>query len=669
MATNLLLSYAIFSIVSKRKSINVQEIDRGDAHERIKKKPFPSIATAENKRWIQAPVLIQRVFSWRMCGTDVLCRGSSSDKRKTQPMSTDAPKDLCHFCGEFIGRTAMKCKFCGKFLDDDLAELANQRRQTEQPNEFSVPAGVNAWFQYWFRQVAFSGIILSSLLALNSCSRPAARSTPPATMAAGPSDSEEAEVAPEQVQRFCTACHAFPPPESFPRHAWRDEVMQAYFFYERSNYDNPELRKLVAPPAGKVIKYFENQAPEELPRLPPEPPLGRLPVQFERRDVSNPTHPFPATANVKLVHLYDDKKLDLLVCDMRSGEVAVLKPHEKDPTWKVLAKLANPCHAEVVDLDGDGIKDLIVADLGSFNPTNDKVGKVVWLRGLPDGSFTPITLLDGLGRVADVQAADFNGDGKLDLIVAAFGWRFVGNIIYLENHTTDWSKPKFTPHVLDERHGTIHVPVCDLNKDGKPDFVALISQEHETIVAFINEGNARFRKETIYTAPHPAYGSSGIQLIDMNGDGNLDVLYINGDVLDEPFILKPYHGVQWLENKGKFPFERHPVGPLYGAMAGVAADFRGRGKPDIVAVSYLPDKWFPKRAEAGSASIIYFEQTSSGEFKRRPLELLTCDHATCAAGAWDGDGRVHLVTGNMLLSEKRSPSKALTLWRNLGMRK
>src|SRR5205807_3983394 len=133
------------------------------------------------------------------------------------------------------------------------------------------------------------------------------------------------------------------------------------------------------------------------------------------------------------------------------------------------------------------------------------------------------TLLDGVGRVADVQAADFRGTGKPDLVVAVFGWHTTCEILFLENQTSDWAKPKFVPKMLDPRHGGIHVPVLDLNHVGKPDFIALISQEHETIVAFLNEGNGNFRKETIYTGPHPAYGSSGIQLAAMNGDGHLDV--------------------------------------------------------------------------------------------------------------------------------------------------
>src|SRR5207248_4484511 len=135
-----------------------------------------------------------------------------------------------------------------------------------------------------------------------------------------------------------------------------------------------------------------------------------------------------------------------------------------------------------------------------------------------------------------------------------------------------------------------------------------------------------------------------------------------GDVLGAPYLLKPYHGVQWLENKGTFPFEHHPLTPLYGAMRAVAADFTGDGKPDIVAVSYLPAEEFPQRRAQQLDSVILLEQTAPGQFTRHALETGTCDHVTCAVGAWNGDGKMHLVTGNLTLTSANRITDAVVLW-------
>jgi hypothetical protein len=338
----------------------------------------------------------------------------------------------------------------------------------------------------------------------------------------------------------------------------------------------------------------------------------------------------------------------------------VLASHSANP-----AAPAHPAHAEVVDLDGDGIPDVLVADLGSFPPTDRRCGRVVWLRGEKDGSFTPVTLLDGVGRVADVQAADFRGVGKLDLVVAVFGWQSTGEILYLENRTADPRKPKFARRVLDKRHGTIHVPVADLDGDGRPDFVALISQEHEAVVAFLNRGGGNFTPKTLYRAPHPAYGSSGIQLVDLNGDGKLDVLYTNGDILDEPYLFKPYHGVQWLENKGGLRFEHHPLTPMYGVHRAVAGDLLGTGRQDVVAVSFLPRDKFPQRKKRKADAIVILEQVAPGKFERHSLAVGTNDHVTCAVGDLYGTGRLDVVVGNF-----HSPSRhPVTIWKNLGRRK
>jgi hypothetical protein len=465
----------------------------------------------------------------------------------------------------------------------------------------------------------------------------------------------------KQVHQFCGHCHAYPPPDSFPRFAWREEVQQGYRFFALANEPME-----VVPPIEDVVKYYEERAPRKLPPAKIVRSTSPLPVKFTRTTYPVPEGGSPpAISNVNLVHLFDQKRLDILACEMRHGLVMALRPYVAEPRWQILGKVPNPAHAEVVDLDGDGIPDILVANLGSFLPVDRRDGSVVWLRGNKDGTFTPITLLKGVGRVADVQAADFNGDGKLDLVVAVFGWRTTGSIIYLENQTTDWNHPKFVRHDIDDRHGTIHVPVIPrgLNGSGKPDFVALISQEHETIVAFLNDGRGHFTPKTIYTGPHPAYGSSGIQLVDLDGDGRLDVLYTNGDVLDKPYLLKPYHSVQWLRNRGRFPFEHHPLTPMYGVHRAVAADLTGTGKKDVVAVGFLPAEGFPERQSRHLDAVILLQQTRPGHFERHALETGTCDHVTCAAGDIFGTGRTDLVVGQYC---SNPCAYAITVWKNEG---
>ncbi|MCI0642982.1 MAG: VCBS repeat-containing protein [Gemmataceae bacterium] len=502
--------------------------------------------------------------------------------------------------------------------------------------------------------VGVAGLAALGVFAFIYANREPQKSPPPPV-------TPSADIA-KQVRHFCGGCHAYPPPDTFPRFVWSEEVERGYFFFGKSN------EKLTPPPFNQVVKYYEDRAPEKLPAAAIERASTAPPVCFERTDYLRPAGTMgPAISNVNLVHLSDSKRLDVLACEMRWGLVMRLKPYQEKPAWDILGKVANPARVEVVDLDGDGIQDLLVADLGGFRPSNKLCGSVVWLRGGKDGSYTPHTLLKNVGRVADVQAADFNGDGKLDLVVAVFGWQEVGEILLLENRTTDWSNPAFQPHLIEPRTGTIHVAVTDLNGDRKPDFVALISQEHETVAAFLNQDSFRFTKETIFQATHPAYGCSGMQLVDMNSDGALDVLLTNGDVLDSPHLLKPYHSVQWLENpgKGKYPFTHHHVAALYGVHRAVAADIDGDGDLDIIAVSYLPAEHFPQRAENLDA-IILLEQTSPGKFARHTLEQKTCDHVTCAVGDVFGKGRMELVTGNFSLNEFSELANSLTIWTNLG---
>jgi hypothetical protein len=481
----------------------------------------------------------------------------------------------------------------------------------------------------------------------------------------------------EAVARICGQCHAYPPPETFPKDRWPHEVRRGFNFLKQAHYSG------AAPSIPSVIAYYQRRAPEALPVLEREKPSGDCPMRFDRngyRTVEGPRS--PGLANVRFVKLSDERKLDVLACDMVNGQVLLLRPYEPGAKFRVVSDaIPNPAHAEVVDLDRDGIKDVVVANLGFAAPTDKRFGSVIWLRGGRDGSYRPITLAGGLGRVADVQAADFDGDADLDLIVAEFGWLETGSILLLENRSVDPEKPAFVPTLIDARHGAIHVPVADLNGDGRPDFVALISQEHERVVAYLNEGAGQFRPREIYAAPHPAFGSSGIQLVDFDRDGDLDVLLSNGDSLDSR-MLRPYHGVQWLENRGEYPFRPHPLTSFYGAQRAVAADVDGDGDLDVVAVSFLPGSYYERlRRERELDAAILLEQVAPGRFVRHSLETIYCVHPSCDLGDYDADGKPDLVIANSLIrghsdesdddpdpTEEPSGAEGVVLWRNLGRR-
>ena len=65
--------------------------------------------------------------------------------------------------------------------------------------------------------------------------------------------------------------------------------------------------------------------------------------------------------------------------------------------------------------------------------------------------------------------------------------------------------------------------MADLNGDGNLDIVALVSQETETIFAYLGDGAGSFRSQILFQAP-PEFGSSGIELVDLDRDGDVDLL-------------------------------------------------------------------------------------------------------------------------------------------------
>ncbi len=459
------------------------------------------------------------------------------------------------------------------------------------------------------------------------------------------------------IRMFCGNCHAFPEPDTYPSEIWPEKVREGFKFYYSS------LRTdLDVPSVDAVEDYYVQRAPVEL-----LVPATNRTIAIDEKSLFSPAevyhseNAFRAIAHLNAIDVHK-RSARLAVADMRTGNVWLLSGQPDVQPPMLLTTCLNACHVEATDLDADGTEDFVVADLGSFLPEDHDMGAVWFVRASNDGiGWQKKSLIEGLGRVADVRPLDADGDGDTDLIVAEFGWHATGKIMLLRNSPTADGQPQMTAETIDQRHGAIHVPVTDLNGDGYLDFVALISQEHEAVEAFVNRGDGTFERHTIFQSDNPGFGSCGIQLADMDNDGDIDVAYVNGDSLDTP-VAKPYHSVCWFENRGTYPFAVHEVAKIPGGYCIRAGDIDADGDADLAVVTLLPGAVLSARPMGTFDSVVWFEQTEKGSFIGHSLERDNCLHAACELIDWDLDGDLDLLVGDMAVDP--TANLPLTIYRN-----
>lgn len=458
----------------------------------------------------------------------------------------------------------------------------------------------------------------------------------------------------QKITAFCGDCHAMPPAESFPKRAWHDEVKRGYAFYYAS-----ERTDLDVPIQEVTLRYFTNRAPESLPIRAASGVSKEWVDKFDRSEISIPEISSPAVSFVDFVDLGVGYGKGLLISDMRGGGIYFAAYMENGFISPIrLGQAKNPSALRVFDWDNDGFQDILVAELGSFLPADHDEGKVIWLRQNSDQSktFESIILLEGLGRVASLELGDLNNDDRVDLLVAEFGWQSTGSVFWIarQDNPTEMS----IKHLLDKRSGAIHTPIVDLNGDNKLDIVALISQHHECIEAFVNKGNGKFDKETIFVAPDPAYGSSGIELVDMNRDGKIDVLYTNGDSFDS-FFLKPSHGVRWFENTSSFPFTEHRLGEMPGAHRALAVDIDLDGRHEVISGAFLPRKLLRTHAVNEAEGLVLWQADDAGNYQRHVFVQSETSYAALCIAEPPSIEAPTIVVGHFREDDKGA---AITVW-------
>lgn len=459
----------------------------------------------------------------------------------------------------------------------------------------------------------------------------------------------------------CASCHLFPEPGSLDKYTWKQfvlpEMANYYGWYLNKDYQYISIPQVVAEELAflgtvpdtatlsseewqSIVDYFIQSAPEK--------PRKRTQTTYINPGLENFEYSFSPIQSVEpgvtLIKWFPGMK-GFWYADAAYNELRFIA----EP-FDILKRF--PIEGYPVEMIA-WEKKYLVLTMGSFTPENKAEGKLYLFD--PDHKPYFRLIADNFYRPVHLHMADLNLDGLQDLVVSEYG-ADLGGLTLLINR----GNYKFDKEPISLQPGAIQSYTADVNRDGLLDIVALFGQGREGIFAYLNHGNDKFSEKALLQFP-PTYGSTAFELIDLNVDGHLDIVYACGDNADfpeNPPRLKAYHGIRILINDGDWNFAEKFFFPLNGVYRLEVADFNKDQKLDIAAVSYFADYY----QQPEEAFVLLFNQ---GNWQYNPFSF-----TEVSAGRWmilesadiDMDGDLDIVLGAALAGISTGPSDMESRW-------
>jgi hypothetical protein len=282
-------------------------------------------------------------------------------------------------------------------------------------------------------------------------------------------------------------------------------------------------------------------------------------------------YPTVSGGNIELADLNLDGFAELVHSGWRSGHATIywgtmVGPDPNDTT--VLAYGGQCEDVCVYDLDKDGYLDII---LGSSNGTL----YIFWgtRTGYSSGNRTDVAIGYSIGH--NTEIGDFDQDGWGDIAFSCWTHDEFPIVYWGPGRTP--RRTVWLPGFRNNAHGQ---SIADLNGD---DWLDIVFTGYDTVIrSYVYFGSPLGFSPANRTEIHPGQCYGGSAVVDWNGDGLLDIVYLRGNWIDpggheRPRVYYSTGSAPWFNDVSRAFIGRD----TFNASGGFVADFNFDGNLDI----------------------------------------------------------------------------------------